>query len=129
MPIYIYSSLLLILGSGLLMGYIKTSTSQGVIYSILVLLGFSSGLTFLMFITGQCSADAECAQSAVYTIGVGICSGAAAAQESFSYNIIAKGATSAVVDILEDGVTELGLSLLSDDVIGLLWTTLQWAWF
>lgn len=82
-----------------------------------------------MFITGQCSADAECAQSAVCTIGVGICSGAAAAQESFSYDIIAEGATSAVVDILEDGVVELGLALLEDDVIGLIWTTLQWAWF
>ncbi|PNP44256.1 hypothetical protein TGAMA5MH_03862 [Trichoderma gamsii] len=30
------------------MGYIKTSTSQGVIYGILVLLGFGSGLTFSM---------------------------------------------------------------------------------
>ncbi|KAM0523088.1 hypothetical protein ACHAPE_001580 [Trichoderma viride] len=47
-PMYVCSGLLSILGSGLLMGYIKTSTSQGTIYGILVLLGFGSGLTFSM---------------------------------------------------------------------------------
>ncbi|KAM0255134.1 hypothetical protein ACHAQJ_006057 [Trichoderma viride] len=48
MPMYVCSGVLSTLGGGLLMGYIKTSTSQGVIYGILILLGFGSGLTFSM---------------------------------------------------------------------------------
>ncbi|KAH8810754.1 major facilitator superfamily domain-containing protein [Xylogone sp. PMI_703] len=48
MPMYICSGVLATLASGLLMGYLKSSTSQSVIYGILVLLGFSTSMSFSM---------------------------------------------------------------------------------
>ncbi|KAK5994318.1 Efflux pump patC [Cladobotryum mycophilum] len=48
MPVYVISGIISTLASGLLMRYLKPSTSQGVIYGLLVLLGIGSGMSISM---------------------------------------------------------------------------------
>ena len=46
MPIYVGSGIMTVLGGGLLVAYLKPSTSEGVIHGLIIILGIGTGATF-----------------------------------------------------------------------------------